>query len=78
MRRKSYALARETPKEAAAEAELMDYDFHLFTERLTGQDSVICRTGAATGCSWPARGRATSAPSTRRSPSARRRHRAWR
>ena len=21
----------------------MDYDFHLFTERATGQDSVICR-----------------------------------
>jgi hypothetical protein len=45
MRRKSYALARETPKEAAAEAELMDYDFHLFVEGLTGQDSVICRAG---------------------------------
>jgi ribosome-associated translation inhibitor RaiA len=44
VRRKSYALARETPGEAAAEAELMDYDFHLFTERATGQDGVICRT----------------------------------
>jgi len=44
VRRKSYALARETPKEAAAEAELMDYDFHLFTEQASGQDSVICRT----------------------------------
>jgi ribosome-associated translation inhibitor RaiA len=44
VRRKSYALARETPEEAAAEAELMDYDFHLFTERSTGQDGVIYRT----------------------------------
>jgi ribosome-associated translation inhibitor RaiA len=44
VRRKSYALDRETPEEAAAEAELMDYHFHLFTERSTGQDSVICRT----------------------------------
>jgi len=29
---------------AAADAELMDYDFHLFTERSTGEDSVIYRT----------------------------------
>lgn len=43
VRRKSYALARETPAEAAAEAELLDYDFHLFTERSTGQDGVIYR-----------------------------------
>ena len=44
VRRKSYALASETPEEAVAEAELMDYDFHLFTERTTGQDCVISRT----------------------------------
>ncbi len=44
LRRKSYTLGRETPEEAAAEVELMDYHFHLFTERSTGQDSVICRT----------------------------------
>ena len=44
VRRKSYALDRETPEEAAAEVELMDYHFHLFTERSTGQDSVICRS----------------------------------
>lgn len=43
-RHKSYALARQTPEEAAADAELMDYDFHLFTERSTGEDSVIYRT----------------------------------
>jgi hypothetical protein len=43
-RHKSYALARQTPDEAAADAELMDYDFHLFTERSPGEDSVIYRT----------------------------------
>jgi ribosome-associated translation inhibitor RaiA len=40
----SYAGGRETPEEAAAELDLLDYDFHLFTERSTGQDSVIYRT----------------------------------
>jgi len=44
VRHKSYALARLTPDEAAAEDELLDYDFHLFTEKSTGQDSVIYRT----------------------------------
>lgn len=44
VRRKSYALVRETPDEAVADAELMDYDFHLFTETSTGEDSVIYRT----------------------------------
>jgi hypothetical protein len=44
VRRKSYTLARQTPDEAAAEAELLDYDFHLFTEKSTGEDSVIYRT----------------------------------
>jgi Sigma 54 modulation/S30EA ribosomal protein C terminus len=44
VRHKSYALARQTPDEAAADAELMDYDFHLFTEASTRQDSVIYRT----------------------------------
>ena len=46
MRHKSYALARQTPDEAAAEAELMDYDFYLLTEKSTGGDSVIWRTAA--------------------------------
>ncbi len=43
-RHKSRALARQTPDEAAADAQLMDFDFHLFTERATGQDGVIYRT----------------------------------
>jgi ribosome-associated translation inhibitor RaiA len=42
---KSYALAHETPDEAVADAELLDYDFHLFTEKSTGEDSVIYRSG---------------------------------
>jgi hypothetical protein len=44
VRHKSYALARQTPDEAAADAELMDYDFYLFTEKSTGEDGVIYRT----------------------------------
>jgi hypothetical protein len=44
MRHKSYSPAHETPADAAAEAELLDYDFHLFTEKSTGEDSVIYRT----------------------------------
>jgi ribosome-associated translation inhibitor RaiA len=43
-RHKSYTLGRKTLDEAAAEAGLLGYDFHLFTEKSTGQDSVICRT----------------------------------
>jgi ribosome-associated translation inhibitor RaiA len=45
IRHASYAARPETPAEAAAELDLLDYDFHLFTERSTGQDSVIYRTG---------------------------------
>ena len=46
IRHKAYTLARQTADEAAAELELLDYDFHLFTERATGQDSVIYRTAS--------------------------------
>jgi hypothetical protein len=49
MRRKSYTLARETPDEAVAEAELMDYDFHLFTDQATGEDAVIYRVADGYG-----------------------------
>jgi ribosome-associated translation inhibitor RaiA len=44
MRHKSYTPARETPDEAATEAETLDYDFHLFKEKSTGEDCVIYRT----------------------------------
>ena len=43
IRRASYSAGAETPAEAVAELDLLDHDFHLFTERSTGQDSVIYR-----------------------------------
>ena len=45
IRRLGYAPHPLTPGEAVAELDLLDYDFHLFTERSTGQDSVIYRAG---------------------------------
>jgi ribosome-associated translation inhibitor RaiA len=45
IRRPGYAPGPLTPEEAVAELDLLDYDFHLFTERSTGQDSVIYRVG---------------------------------
>ncbi|MEO3801842.1 HPF/RaiA family ribosome-associated protein [Nonomuraea sp. B1E8] len=41
VRHKTYELAWATPDEAAFDMEQLDYDFHLFTEPETGQDSVI-------------------------------------
>lgn len=46
IRRKSFTLARCTVDEAAAEMDQLDYDFHLFTEQGSGQDSVLYRAGA--------------------------------
>jgi len=46
VRHKSYTLSRLTPEEAVADLELLDYDFHLFTEKATGEDSVVYRTGS--------------------------------
>jgi len=40
-----WRLAHQTPDEPAADAELVDYGFHLFTEKSTGEDSVIYRAG---------------------------------
>jgi len=45
IRRSGYASRPLTPDEAVAELDLLDYDFHLFTERSTGEDSVIYRLG---------------------------------
>jgi hypothetical protein len=42
--RASYAAHPETLEQAAAELDLLDYDFHLFTELATGEDSVLYRT----------------------------------
>ncbi len=46
VRHKSFTLARETPDEAVFELEAMDYDFHLYTDVDSGQDSVIYRDDA--------------------------------
>lgn len=45
VRHKSFSLARETPDEAAFEMESMDYDFHLFTDADSSEDSVLYRDG---------------------------------
>ncbi len=45
IRRPGYATHPLTPEEAVGELNLLDYDFHLFTERSTGADSVIYRAG---------------------------------
>lgn len=45
IRHKAYELATATPDEAAYDMEALDYDFHLFTDEATGQDSVLYRRG---------------------------------
>ncbi|HEX6869537.1 MAG TPA: sigma 54 modulation/S30EA ribosomal C-terminal domain-containing protein [Micromonosporaceae bacterium] len=45
VRHKTYELAEATPDEAAFDLDLMDYDFQLFTDLESGQDSVIYRAG---------------------------------
>ncbi|WP_156689307.1 HPF/RaiA family ribosome-associated protein [Mycobacterium sp. Marseille-P9652] len=45
MRHKSYSLPTCTVDQAAAEMELLDYDFHLFTEEGTRQDGVLYHEG---------------------------------
>ncbi|MDH2387907.1 sigma 54 modulation/S30EA ribosomal C-terminal domain-containing protein [Streptomyces sp. HNM0663] len=49
VRHKSFALAFESPDEAADEMDRLDYDFHLFTDAGSGEDSVLYRSGP-TGC----------------------------
>jgi ribosome-associated translation inhibitor RaiA len=46
IRRKSFTMAPCTLDEAAREMELLDYDFHLFTEKGTGTAAVLYRAGA--------------------------------
>lgn len=43
VRHKSFAVPWESVDEAVFEMESMDYDFHLFTDAATGQDSVVYR-----------------------------------
>lgn len=45
IRHKSVTLARTGVDEAASDMEAMDFDFHLFTESGSGQDSVLYRAG---------------------------------
>jgi hypothetical protein len=45
VRRKSFTLATSTVDEAAEDMDLLDYEFHLFTETGTNQDSVLYRAG---------------------------------
>lgn len=47
VRHKAFGLAVCTAEEAAFDADALDYDFHLFTELGTGQDSVLYRAGPA-------------------------------
>ncbi|EQD85004.1 ribosome hibernation promotion factor [Saccharopolyspora erythraea] len=44
IRHKTFALARCGVDDAEFDMDVMDYDFHLFTEVGTGQDSVLYRT----------------------------------
>ncbi|VEG56574.1 ribosome-associated protein [Mycolicibacterium aurum] len=46
VRRKSFAMAPCTVDEAAAEMEMLDYDFHLFTEVGSGCAGVVYRRGS--------------------------------
>lgn len=45
VRHKTFAPAKATPDEAAFDMDALDYDFYLFTDAETGQDSVIYRAG---------------------------------
>ena len=45
VRHKSFTLHRCSVDDAALDMGLLDYDFHLFTESGTGQDSVLYRAG---------------------------------
>ncbi|WP_067537138.1 ribosome hibernation promotion factor [Nocardia crassostreae] len=47
IRRKTYTLSAVNCDEAAFDMEMLDYDFHLFTEIGTGQDSVLYHGGPA-------------------------------
>jgi hypothetical protein len=47
IRHKAFTLARCTIDHAGTELDDLDYDFHLFTECGTGQDSVLYRAGPA-------------------------------
>ena len=45
VRRKMFQPATATAEEAALDLEMMDYDFLLFTDTVSGMDSLVCRAG---------------------------------
>lgn len=45
VRRKQFQLAVSSPDEAALAMDVRDYDFHLFVDAETGQDSLVYRVG---------------------------------
>jgi hypothetical protein len=47
-RRKTYALAELLPEEAALELSVLDYDFHLFSNRETAEENVVYRRSDGT------------------------------
>src|SRR5271166_3264142 len=59
IRRRSYAAGRKTPEEALADLKLLGHEFCLFTDELTGEDSVIYRVarGYRLAQVWPSRPR---------------------
>jgi ribosome-associated translation inhibitor RaiA len=48
IQRTSYSLPRITPHDAALDLDMLDEDFHLFTDLHTGQDSVLSRETGGT------------------------------
>ena len=43
MRHKSFSLTHQTPEDAVIDLEAMDYDFWVFTDLVSGHDSVVYR-----------------------------------
>jgi ribosome-associated translation inhibitor RaiA len=52
LRHKAYQPAVATPEEAASDMELMDYDFQLFTDAVSGWDAVVYRQRDGYGVSY--------------------------
>jgi ribosome-associated translation inhibitor RaiA len=44
VRHKTYAVGTTSPEEAVLDLELLDHDFHLFTNLETGEDNVVARS----------------------------------
>ncbi|MBV2155398.1 sigma 54 modulation/S30EA ribosomal C-terminal domain-containing protein [Kitasatospora sp. SUK 42] len=49
VRHKAYGLSRQSAWAAVGEMEAMDYDFHLFTDAVSGCESVVYRDGRTGG-----------------------------